>query len=228
MSAMLATELSIEDRAQATTHVSVVLLESISWQTYQNLLQDLSATPGVRLTYLKGYLEISMAPLSLLHSESNALLDRFITILAEELNLNIYSLDAITLRREDLQSGLEPDKAYYIQHESVLKTITNRHQYLDLTQLPPPDLVVEVDVTSHFLNKLSTYLALGIPEIWRYDGQSLCVYQLDKSKYLTVTTSPTFAHLPLINIIPQLMAQSYTQGQITVLREFRRWVRNPT
>lgn len=69
-----------------------------------------------------------------LHSESNAWLDRFITILAEELDLNIYSLGAITLRREDLPSGLEPDKAYYVQHEAVLKTITNRH-HLDLTQL---------------------------------------------------------------------------------------------
>jgi Uma2 family endonuclease len=228
MSAMLATELSIEDRAQSTTHVPVVLLESISWQTYQNLLQDLSATPGIRLTYLQGYLEISMAPLSLLHSESTTLLHDFIKILAEELDLNIHSLDAITLHREDLQSGLEPDKAYYIQHASVLKTITNRHQYLDLTQLPPPDLVVEVDVTSHSLNKLSTYLALGIPEVWRYDGKNLYIYQLSDEKYLTCTTSPTFAHLPVINIIPQLMAQSYAQGQIAVLREFRHWVKKPT
>ena len=114
MSAMTATQL-LEESAQST-YSPVVLLESISWQTYESLLQDLSATPGIRLTYIKGYLEISTAPLSLLHSESNALLDRFISILAEELNLDIYCLDAITLRRQDLQRGLEPDKGYYIQH----------------------------------------------------------------------------------------------------------------
>ena len=228
MSAMPATEFLTAESAKSTTYFPIVLLESISWHTYESLLQDLSGKAGTRLTYIKGYLEISMAPLSLLHSESTALLDRFITILAEELNLNVHGLDAITLRRQDLQSGLEPDKAYYIQHESSLRAITNRQEFLDLTQLPPPDLVVEVDITSHSLNKLPSYLALGIPEVWRYDGKNLYIYQLSGEKYLTGTMSPTFAHLPLVNSIPQLMTQSYAQGQIAVLREFRRWVKNPT
>lgn len=224
MSAMTATQLLIEERAQST-YSPVVLLESISWQTYESLLQDLSETPGIRLTYIKGYLEISMAPLSLLHGESNALLHDFIKILAEELNLNIHCVDAITLRRQDLQRGLEPDKGYYIRHEALIRTIKDRHQYLDLTQLPPPDLVVEIDITSHSLNKLSAYLALGVPEVWRYDGKNLYIYQLSGEQYLTCTHSPTFAQLPLVNIIPQLMAQSYEQGQLAVLREFRRWVK---
>ncbi len=224
MSTMTATEL-LEESAPST-YPPVVSLESISWQTYESLLQDLSATPGIRLTYIKGNLEISMAPLSLLHGESNALLDRFISILAEELNLNIYCLDAITLRRQDLQRGLEPDKGYYLQNEALIRAIKNRHQYLDLTQLPPPDLVVEIDITSHSLNKLPSYLALGVPEVWRYDGKILYIYQLSGEKYLTCTSSPTFAQLPLVNIIPQLMAQSYEQGQIAVLKEFRRWVKS--
>ena len=165
MSAMPVTEFLMEANTKSTTHFPIVLLESISWHTYESRLQDLSATPGIRLTYIKGYLEVSLAPLSLVYSESTALLDRFITILAEELNLNIHGLDAITLRRQDSQSGLEPDKAYYIQYESALRTITNWHQYLDLSQLSPPGLVVEVDVTSHSLNKLFAYLALGISEV---------------------------------------------------------------
>ena len=107
----------------------------------------------------------------------------------------------------------------------MIRTIKDRHQYLDLTQLPPPDLVVEVDITSHSLNKLSAYLALGVPEVWRYDGKILYIYQLSGEQYLTCTHSPTFAQLPLVNIIPQLMAQSYEQGQTAILREFRRWVK---
>jgi Uma2 family endonuclease len=75
--------------------------------------------------------------------------------------------------------GLEPDQCYYIQHEALVREI----EQIDLAQFPPPDLTVEVDITSSSLDRFSIYTELGIPEIWRYDGRSLTIYALQAGKY---------------------------------------------
>jgi Uma2 family endonuclease len=91
-------------------------------------------------------------------------------------------------------------------------------------QLPPPDLVVEVDITSFSIDKLVSYRALGVPEVWRYDGNNLFIYQLRGEEYVTGDQSPTFANLPLTTVIPQLLKQRAKMGQMAIIREFRKWV----
>lgn len=195
------------------------LLSPISWQTYESLLNDLGEGYAVRLTYDQGRLEIMPPPLSS-HERYSALLDRFIDILSDELKVDICSLGSTTLRRQDLQRGLEPDKSYYIQHEAQIRD----KQTLDLTQLPPPDLVVEVDVTHPTLKKLPIYLALGVPEVWRYDGEILYLYQKIEDEYQLCEVSPVFG-LALGTIVPTLIKKSFTEGERSVLRAFRQWVK---
>lgn len=196
------------------------LLSPISWQTYESLLKDLDENNGIRLIYDQGYLEIIMSPLLPLHEISSTLIHSFIIILGDELDIDIRSLGSTTLRRQDLQRGLEPDKSYYIQHEAIVRN----KQKLDLNQLPPPDLVVEIDITNSSRSKFPIYFSLGVPEIWRYDGEKLHLYQKTDQEYLARETSSAFG-LPVHTVIPAFISKSFSVSERIILREFRQWVK---
>lgn len=155
-----------------------VVLRNISWQSYQSLIRDFAQEPAMRLTYDHGTLEIRI-PLDPRETYKK-LIGRLIEAATEELALEIRSLGSRTCDREDLEKGLEPDQCYYIQHEMDVRGLSQ----IDLTQSPPPDLAVEIDITSSSLNRLTIYQALGIPELWRYDGKQLKIYRLQAGEYV--------------------------------------------
>lgn len=202
-----------------TQSINRVLLRNITWQTYLALLLDVEEQPGIRLTYDRGLLEI-MTPLDP-HESYKKLLGRFVEALTEELNVEIRSLGSRTCNREDLARGLEPDQCYYIQNEQV---VWDKDQ-IDLNQDPPPDLVIEIDITSSSINRLELYAELGVPEVWRYDGRRLTIYRLEAKKYQACERSPTFPFLPLTEIIRFLELRKTTR-ETTLIRLFREWVRS--
>jgi len=195
------------------------LLKNISWQTYESLVNELAEQPGIRLTYDRGNLEI-MTP-SAPHEGSKKILGRFVESVSEELNIEIRSLGSLTCRREDLARGLEPDQCYYIENEDVVWD----KQQIDLNQDPPPDLVVEIDVTSSSIDRLSLYASLGVPEVWRYDGNRLIIYQLEAQEYVERTVSPTFPFLSQVEMLRFLELRRTTKEN-ALIRLFREWVRS--
>ena len=198
---------------------SGILLKNISWKTYESLLNELAQQRGIRLTYDRGNLEI-MTP-SAPHEGSKKILGRFVESVSEELNIEICSLGSLTCRREDLARGLEPDQCYYIQNEDV---VWDKEQ-IDLNQDPPPDLVVEIDVTSSSIDRLSLYASLGVPEVWRYDGNRLIIYQLESQVYTERDVSPTFPFLSQVEMLRFLELRRTTKEN-ALIRLFREWVRS--
>jgi Uma2 family endonuclease len=195
-----------------------VLFENISWQTYQSLVRDFEQQPAIRLTYDRGLLEIRM-PLDP-HETYKKLLGRLVEALTEELEIEIRSLGSRTCDREDLAKGLEPDQCYYIQNEQA---VWNKEQ-IDLRQDPPPDLAIEIDITSSSMNRLSIYASLGIPEVWRYDGQALTMYRLDAGKYQSHPDSLAFPSLKASDL-ERFLALKKTSKENALVRQFRQWVR---
>jgi Uma2 family endonuclease len=196
-----------------------VLLRNISWQTYQDLLKDLEEQPGIRLSYDRGLLEI-MAP-SPPHENYKKVLGRFVETLTEELNIEIKSLGSLTCTREDLARGLEPDQCYYIQNEAVVRTLDE----IDFNQDPPPDLVIEIDISSSSINRLSLYAALGVPEVWRYDARAITIYRLEGERYQACDRSPTFPQITPAEVMRFLELRK-TMGETSLIRSFRKWVRS--
>jgi len=194
------------------------ILKGIRWQTYQALIHDTEQQPGKRFTFFHGTLEI-MIPLPI-HEIYKKLIDRLIVVTIEELNLEIRSLGSTTLSREDLAQGLEPDECYYIQNEVAIRGKTD----INLNSDPPPDLAIEIDITSSSLNRLSIYAALGVPEIWRYDGKNLTIYQLNQGEYQTQENSQV---LPILNRtdILSFLAQYQNLGETGLMRTFRQWLK---
>lgn len=196
-----------------------LILPNIRWQTYEALLLDLQDTSRVRVNYDQGTLEL-MAP-SQEHESYSFSIHDCIVVLADELNLNLMNLGSTTLKTEDIQRGLEPDQCYYIQNEPLVRSQLK----IDLTVDPPPDLVVEVDITSGSLNKFPIYQSLKIPEIWRYRRRGLEIFELQDEKYVQRDFSPTFSPIAVMTAIPEFIQKSRSIGQIAALRTFRTWVK---
>ncbi|PZO59595.1 MAG: hypothetical protein DCF15_03415 [Phormidesmis priestleyi] len=195
-----------------------VLLKNISWQTYQSLLKDFEQQPATRLTYDQGILEIKM-PLDP-HESYKKLLGRLVETLMEELGIEVRSLGSRTCDREDLARGLEPDQCYYIQNEQA---VWDKEQ-IDLLIDPPPDLAIEIDMSSSSLNRLSIYAALGVPEVWRYDGAVLMMYWLKAQTYQPCDRSFAFPQVTATDM-ERFLELKKTTRENALIRLFREWIR---
>jgi len=212
---MVSTSLPAQDIPREGTHR--VILQGISWQTYQALLTELGDNRSSRLAYDQGVVEITMP--SDRHETNKKLLERMVEALTEELDLPIKAFGSTTLNREDLQHGAEPDSCYYIQNVDRIQGRT-----VDLTHDPAPDLVIEIDITSPSSRRLEIYRQLGVPEVWRYLGQTLQIHQLQAGTYNLCNYSPTFPFV-CVEIINQFLQQAETQDDTTFIRAWRKWVR---
>jgi len=193
-----------------------VQLYNISWQAYESILTAIGDRRSALLTYYKGTLEI-MTPLEK-HENSSDSIDHFIQVLTEERDLNIKSMASTTLKHPNMRVGAEPDKAYYIANEKLV-----RGKIVDIQIDPPPDLIVEVDITHTDINKNALYAEMGVPEFWRYDGQILTIYCLKSGAYEAVETSPTF---PGVSKEPlyQFLQDCAEVGETQAKRNLRRWI----
>jgi Uma2 family endonuclease len=166
-----------------------VLLHGISWEAYLQILAALPQTRAARLTYDDGVLEITV-PLEI-HEFSRCLIERLIITLVELMGLRVKTMGSTTMNYPNLKKGAEPDNAYYIQNQPLVKG-----RDVDFKQDPPPDLVVEVDITHTDIAKNEFYAKLGVPEFWRFDGKVWRIYELQAKKYVEVDFSPTFPAVP--------------------------------
>ncbi|WP_373540942.1 Uma2 family endonuclease [Chamaesiphon sp.] len=192
-------------------------LHNISWQLYESLLAEIGDDGKARLSYYSGNLEF-MTPLPV-HENYNRQIDRLIIVIAEELDLNHNVFGSMTIKRPDLAAGKEPDSCYYFANEPAVRGKTK----LDFTQDPPPDLAIEIDITSSSLNQLALYATLGVGEVWRYDGAELVFYQLHSAKYVAVDRSLTFPMLAPARVL-DFLADCQSEGVNQAVKSLRKWV----
>jgi Uma2 family endonuclease len=166
-----------------------VTLHGVSWEAYLQILNALPQTRNSRLTYDDGVLEITM-PLED-HEFSGRLIECFVRTIVEVLGMRIKTMGSTTMNYPFLKKGAEPDNAYYIQNQPLVKG-----RNVDFTQDPPPDLVVEVDITHTDIQKNQFYARIGVPEFWRFNGKVWRIYQLQEGVYVEVEESPTFPQVP--------------------------------
>ena len=117
-----------------------------------------------------------------------------------------------------MNQAVEPDACFYIEHEAQIRG----KRRIDLTVDPPPDLAIEIDITSR--TRFNNYEALGVPELWRYNGAALEISVLRDDQYELSAQSLHFPGLPLTDVIPDYLERSRTSGRTALLRAFRRWV----
>lgn len=195
-----------------------VVLYDVSWATYELLLADHLDCSSPRFTYDEGALEI-MSP-STEHEETNRSIAILVEIIAEEWQVDLRNLGSTTFRREDLKRGFEPDSCFYIQHVESIKG----KRKIALATDPPPDLVIEIDITSGSIDKLPIYAALGIPEVWRYVGNRLVILALANNSYHEVEESVALPGLTGA-IIVRFIEDSQTLKRPAWMKSIREWAR---
>lgn len=190
------------------------MLRNVSWETYERLLAEREENRVPRFAFDQGMLEI-VSPSSE-HESISYYIGLLVAVFAEVTGVDVYGVGSTTFKRADVQRGFEPDSCFYIQNEELVRGKAR----IDLDVDPPPDLVIEVDITSPSLDKLPIYAQMGVSEVWRYDGDDLSFFTLDQGQYSEVATS---AVLPPITaqVVSELVEKSKSLGLASWLREVR-------
>lgn len=191
-----------------------VTLRGLSWEAYLQILDALPQARGSRLTYDDGVLEITVP--SELHEFSGRSIERFIVTLIEVMGLKIKTMGSTTMNYPNLKKGAEPDNAYYLQNQPLVKG-----RKVDFSQDPPPDLVVEVDITHTDIAKNQFYASLEVPEFWRFNGKVWRIYQLQEKVSVEVEASPTFPQVPKERLYAFL--EQAKEDEIEAVQNLRSW-----
>lgn len=200
---------------QVGTADQVTILHGVSWRTYESLLADIGDARSPRLAFNGGVLEI-MSP-SRKHEGLGALLAQLVQRWADRFDLDIESSGALTLRRDDLEKGVEPDASFFIGSAARM---SGRLAY-DAAIDPPPDLIVEVDVTSPAVDKFGIYHALGVPEIWHFaDETGFRILLLEDEGFTDSENSRSFLALTA-EAIRRVLAEYVESGESKALKLFK-------
>jgi Uma2 family endonuclease len=199
----------------------VWVLDGVSWTQYTRFLRAFEDRPGFRLTYDRGTLEI-MSP-TLRHDRPGRFLAQLVWVLTDILHLPIIPDGSTTLRRKLKRKGAEPDDCFWIANAHRMRDKLD----LNLRRDPPPDLAIEVGVSSSSLNRMAIYAALGVPELWRLEGDLLQFFILQANgNYKETGRSKAFPQVTSDDLV-RFLARARRESDLNrVLRDFRKWIRS--
>jgi Uma2 family endonuclease len=195
-----------------------LLMTNVSWQMYEQLLEEFGEKRSSRINYSQGVLEI-MVPLPE-HEVGKIMIGDLVKTLLEELDMEFWSLGSTTFKSQTMNQAIEADDCFYIENEAAVRG----KQRLDLTGDPPPDLAIEIDITSR--TQFNNYQVLGVGELWRFNGTKLEINVLESGQYLKSDESPHFPGFPLTEVIPKYLEQSKIEGRNKTMKAFRAWVQS--
>jgi Uma2 family endonuclease len=193
-----------------------ILLHNVSWELYETLRQEVSNW-HVRMAYDSGDLEL-MSP-SQSHGEIEWRFGIFLMELADVLGFPCKPLGSTTWKRPGAKKAKEADGCYYLSNYERV-----RRKKIDLDVDPPPDLAIEVEVSRSSLNSLGIYQEIGVPEIWRFDGEELHIHSKQANgSYLEVIQSPAFSFLLREEIVAWMIKAEEMDDDLAWKREIRDW-----
>jgi len=194
-----------------------VILHGVSWETYERLLNEHQESPGTHFIYDEGSLEIMV--LSRRHEKPNRDLAMLVQLVAMELSIDFDQLGSTTFKRERLQKGLEPDSAF-----NFVRASETEGRELDAEIDPPPDLIIEVDVTSPSLNRFPIFAAFGVPEVWRYHQSRVTFYRLESGRYVETASSSALPPLTA-DVATRFLEERLRMRSTQWMRHVREWAR---
>ncbi|MCC5629763.1 Uma2 family endonuclease [Nostoc sphaeroides] len=195
-----------------------MLLQDISWQQLENILEEMGERRAARISYSHGWLEI-MVPLPE-HEKDKEYIGELVRVLLDKLQIDFEPFGSTTLKNERSQQAVEPDTSFYIQNQAA---VIGKNR-IDLNIDPPPDLAIEIDITSR--TRFENYQILGVPELWRHTQQGLEIFLLKEGKYIKSESSPNFPNIPIVELVNEYVQQCLTIGRSQAMRNFRDWVKN--
>lgn len=198
------------------------LLQGVRWETYERLLDDCADQSLPHFTYDRGNLEIVSPYLQ--HESREWLLENLVTTILDEWDTDYLCLRHLPLRREDRAQGCEPDSCFYIAN---IAKVEGQEQIRLMDGDPPPDLVIEVDITSPSVDKLPIYAAFGVPEVWRCVNNTVTILALEDGVYTEQDHSLSLSNLTTTTL-NEFLVDGIISRQRPWLRRVRAWARAST
>ncbi len=209
---------SILERIGSLRDDERLILHDVTWEEYQELLDELGEHRRVLVSYSEGALEIM--PLTHRHERYKEFILRLIGALTEELEIEMISAGSTTLQLESVERGAEPDTSFFIQHAAQMIG----QETHDLLTDPPPDIVVEIDISRPSYSKKDIYARFGVPEFWSYNGRKFKMLKLEGGSYVETDHSVAFPFLHASDVAA-FIERSKNEGHNAVIKSFREWVR---
>lgn len=196
---------------------STLVLSDVSWAEYEGLLESVGEATGLRISYSEGTMQVMT--LSTTHEGYQFLIHALVLLTSLRLKIKVLSFASATMRKPAKLKGVEPDLSYYVETADEIGSRSD----LDFSVDPPPDIIVEVDLQHQSLSKFPIYAALGVPEIWRYDGHSMCIYALRDGVYVEVSSSRSLTALTTMTLT-EFLARLDHEDQYEILLAFEEWL----
>ncbi|QQE64536.1 hypothetical protein GFS31_12170 [Leptolyngbya sp. BL0902] len=183
-----------------------------TWPEYQRLCDQRGDGTLPRLKYRPGEV-LLMSPLPVHGRDANLIAD-IVKALLDHRNQDYDAFTPVTMTLPEI-SGLEPDYCFYIENWQAISGKTR----IDWQQDPPPDLVIEVDVTS--FSDVQDYVPFRVPEVWLYRHQQLMMYQFQDAGYHLITQSQFFPGVDLSAIITRCVQIAYDRNSSAAIRDLK-------
>jgi Uma2 family endonuclease len=183
-----------------------------TWQEYQNLCQQRGDGSIPRLKYRHGEV-LLMSPLPI-HGRDAHLIANIVITLLDRNGQEYDAFTPVTMTLPEV-SGIEPDYCFYIDNWPAV----SGKKRIDWQQDPPPDLVIEIDVTSY--SDVGDYLPYRVPEVWLFKNQQLLIYQLQGEDYQLQTQSLYFPDFDLQNAIACCVQIAYERNTSAAIRDLK-------
>ncbi len=209
-----------QPRQQAQAEQRVVLC-AVGYSTYETFLRELGDRPGIRLTFNGWDLELRTP--SYQHEWWKHRIGFLVPLLGAALNVEVQGGGSATLRRHDLEKGLDPDECFYVGPHAAILTGPDRE--LDLTRDLPPDLAIEIGITPGVLNREAIYASLGVRELWGFDGESVRAGRLGPDgNYIPCDRSVAVPLLPMREF-SSFLRQTQDLTEMELIRAAPAWAR---
>ncbi|HEY9751668.1 MAG TPA: Uma2 family endonuclease [Coleofasciculaceae cyanobacterium] len=188
-----------------------------TWQEYQQLCDQRGDGAIPRLKYRQGEV-LLMSPLPIHGRDANLLADMVKALLDHD-GREYDAFTPVTMSLPE-ESGIEPDYCFYIDNWQAVSGKTR----IDWQQDPPPDLVLEIDVTSY--SDVQDYLPYRVPEVWLFKNQQIFVYQLRGADYQRQSQSRYFPDIDLPSAIARCVQIAYDRNTSAAIRDFKQRLDN--
>ncbi|CAN5413546.1 Uma2 family endonuclease [soil metagenome] len=207
--------LSLKEAAMSAINQKLIL-QGVGWDVYEQILEEYKGSNALHFAYDDGFLEVEVPLFE--HERPTEILRDLVTTICIEKEIDFINAGSTTFRKRAKAKGCEPDTAFYIQNEKLIRGLRK----LDLSKNPPPDLVIEVDVTSPSLNKLPIYAALGVSEVWLYKGEKVIFYKLYGEVYQEISNSLS---LPILSSeqTTEFLQKGLKESSSKWFKEIREW-----
>jgi Uma2 family endonuclease len=200
-----------------------IVIRNVSWDLYDRLSDAIDEHQHVYLAYDGKDLEIMTK--GRVHEVYRALFMRLVNALTFELRIRYRGVGETTWKRPEIARGLESDLGYYFTSKKLAadaKALARKSN--NVADYPNPDLAIEIDISPSEVDRPAIYAAMKVPELWRFDGESLVIEHLQKDGTYAPVESSQF--LPVrAEEVYRWVAVEDTNDALAWEQRLREWIR---